>query len=78
MTMKTRASHTIPKPDLNKSLFDNYLTNSQVPTGYNKHNILKLKNYEKNSGFFSTDKLQLFYYFFYLNYNIKKIKIKSF
>ena len=38
MTMKTRASHTSPKPDLNKSLYDNYLINSQVPTGYNTNN----------------------------------------
>ena len=28
--MKTRASHPILKPELNKSLFDNYLTNAQI------------------------------------------------
>ena len=34
MTIKTRNSQPIPKFKLNKSIFYNYLTNSQLPTGY--------------------------------------------
>ena len=33
MTVETRASHTIPKIDLNKSLFDNYSISAQDPPG---------------------------------------------
>ena len=60
MTMKTRASHTIPKPDLNKSLFDNYLTNSQVPTGYSNADFEK-REYLSNYLDFDLTAFKIFY-----------------
>ena len=37
MTMKTRTGQPIQNPELNKSIFDNYLTNAQAPPEYNIH-----------------------------------------
>ena len=34
MTIKTQNSQPIPKSELNKSIFYNYLINSQLPRGY--------------------------------------------